>query len=206
MTRPHRLPTPDEVASLDPIDITSLADWDPDEYTVHSPGNPLATQGLRETKGYNAMMLQEDQDKTIWFDCQESQQEYFFDAHTSMNNLKEELIPNNKTKAKMLYKMPIPSSVTLTSLDPFLKTVKEITLPDGEEYDVTSYIRLAMQSKKHVKPKVTKRQSIDPASIQACLAFLPLDKIKKTLECTTQLVKWTIEVPMQDTGKEDSLS
>ena len=45
---PHQLPTPDEVASLDLINITSLADWDPDEYTVHSPGNPLATQGLRE--------------------------------------------------------------------------------------------------------------------------------------------------------------
>ena len=54
-----------------------------------------------------------------------------------------------------------------------------------------------MQSKKHVKPKVTKKQSIDPTSIQACLAFLPLDKIKKTLGCTTQLVKWTIKVPMQ---------
>ena len=54
-----------------------------------------------------------------------------------------------------------------------------------------------MQSKKHVKPKIAKKQSIDPTSIQACLAFLPLDKIKKTLECTTQLVKWTIKVPMQ---------
>ena len=49
-------------------------------------------------------MLQEDQDKTFWFDCQEPQQEYFFDAHTSMNHLKGELIPNNKTKTKMLYK------------------------------------------------------------------------------------------------------
>ena len=36
VTYPHRLPTPEEVASLHPIDITSLADWDLDEYTVHS--------------------------------------------------------------------------------------------------------------------------------------------------------------------------
>ena len=169
VTYPHQLPTPEEVASLDPIDIRSLADWDPDEYTVHSPGNQLATQGLRESKGYNAMMLQEDQDKTIWFDCQEPQQEYFFDALTSMKYLKGELKPNNKAKTKMLYKMPTPSSITLRSLDPFLKTVKGITLPDGEnEYDVTSYVRLAMRSKKHVKPKIAKKQSIDPTSIQAC--------------------------------------
>ena len=49
----------------------------------------------------------------------------------------------------------------------------------------------------HSNQKLLNSNQIDPKSIQPCLAFLPLDTIKRTLECTTQLAKWHTCVPLQ---------
>ena len=64
-------------------------------------------------------------------------------------------------------------------------------------FDTASYLRLAYNVNRTLKPKTVKQQLIDPKVIQPCLAFLPLDTIKRTLECTTQLAKWHTRVPLQ---------
>ena len=64
-------------------------------------------------------------------------------------------------------------------------------------YDIADYTRHAFNLTKVVVPKQTKKEEIDPKDIQSCLAFLPVDVIKQTLGCTTQLAKWHVKVPMQ---------
>ena len=64
-------------------------------------------------------------------------------------------------------------------------------------FDTASYLRLAYNVNRTLKPKTVKQQSIDPKALQPCIAFLPLDTIKRTLECTTQLAKGHTRVPLQ---------
>ena len=64
-------------------------------------------------------------------------------------------------------------------------------------YDVADYTRHAFNLTKVVVTRQTKKEEINPKDIQSCLAFLPVDVIKQTLGCTTQLAKWHVKVPMQ---------
>ena len=74
------------------------------------------------------MMLQEDQDKTIWFDCQEPQQEYFFDAHTSMKHLKGELKPNNKANRQANVVRCVNKSTTLANTTSYKRLILILVL------------------------------------------------------------------------------
>ena len=189
MTYPHRLPTSKDLAELDPIDITSLAAWEPSDYTVKNPGFNVQ----QEIMTCKAMMLQEDQSRTLWFDClaDDHHGEYYFDP-----------MPEHQRYGFKSQQTLNKDSISLATQDPFLQSVSEIELPpEDDPYDVVSYMKHAMSVTKHVKPRITKKNPIDPANIQRCLAFLPLEQIKKTLECTTQLVHWTIKVPMQQHWK-----
>ena len=50
-------------------------------------------------------------------------------------------------------------------------------------------------------PGSLKKKPIDPINIQICVTSLPLEQIKKTLECPTQLVHWTVMASMQQHWK-----
>ena len=77
--------------------------------------------------------------------------------------------------------------------DPYLENVTEDTNSMIEQYfspyDVADFTRFAFQTSKVVLPKKIKKDPINPQDIQSCLAFLPIDRIKQTLECTTQLAR-----------------
>ena len=62
---------------------------------------------------------------------------------------------------------------------------------------MAAYIRHAFNINRSITPKGTKRTDLDPKAIQPCLGYLPLDNVKRTLECTTQLAKWHTKLPFQ---------
>ena len=82
--------------------------------------------------------------------------------------------------------------------DDFLKSMAEYPLSKDENpYDVASYLRLAYKMSKVINPKKIQYNNFDFKAIQPCFGFLPIDSIKKTFECTTQLAKWHTKVPLQ---------
>ena len=64
-------------------------------------------------------------------------------------------------------------------------------------YNIADYARLAMNLQREIKPKQMRKHHINPEEIQACLAYLPIETVKQTLKCTTQLTKWHVKLPLQ---------
>ena len=95
----------------------------------------------------------------------------------------------------------IPSFDNLTleqAEDHFIDSMEPNSLhQDEDQYNVVNYMVKAVQTQKIITPKLTKKQPIKPLDVQPCLAYLPIDRIQRTLNCTTQLVKWHLRVPMQ---------
>ena len=82
--------------------------------------------------------------------------------------------------------------------DDFLKLMADYPLSKDENpYDVASYLRLASKMSKVIQPKKILYNNFDFKAIQPCFGFLPIDSIKKTFECTTQLAKCHTKVPLQ---------
>ena len=69
--------------------------------------------------------------------------------------------------------------------------------PEDSVHDVAEYIRHAYNINRTLTPKTTKRIDLDAKAIQPCLGYLPLDTVKRTLDCTTQLTHWHTKLPFQ---------
>ena len=131
----------------------------------------------------NAVILADDKTRSIFFDSIQSDD--------NLHSQPEDLKP-------CFDRIKLPDAIKDTSYDPFLSSMAQIKLHKSQNaFNTASYLRLAYNVNRTLKPKTVKQQSIDPKVIQPCLAFLPLDTIKRTLECTTQLVKWHTRVPLQ---------
>ena len=107
----------------------------------------------------------------------------FFDSIQGDNNLH-----NQPEDFKLHFDgIKLPDTMKDTFYDPVLSSMSHINLHKSQNaFDTASYLRLAYNVNRTLKPKTVKQQPIDPKAIQPCLAFLPLDTIKRTLECTTQ--------------------
>ena len=79
-----------------------------------------------------------------------------------------------------------------------MESLDECLLSKNKDpFNIVNHMVMALNTQKVITPKKTRKQPIDPVAIQPCLAFLPLNVVKSTLENTTQLVKWHIKVPMK---------
>ena len=200
MTIPHRKPTDEERQSLTPIELTDIQFWNPGEHTwllgEHSkPYLTYSNQDYELISECNAVMLAEDKSRSIYYDCHEEQEMFYFDT-------------NQGTEADFeMNKETIEDQTIVTKDDPFLDSLSHLPLQKMHNpYDIAEYIRLAYNLTTEIKqviPKTSKQQTIDPKEIQPCLAYLPLDVIKKTLQCTTQLAKWHSEYLCKDIGNQD---
>ena len=99
---------------------------------------------------YKAMVLQEDKENSIWFDCfiEDYHHEYSFDA----------INDHPRVSCKIQQQILNKDSISLATQDPFLLSVNETDLPvEGGLFDIVSYIKHVMSVTKHVKPRITKK-------------------------------------------------
>ena len=173
ITYPHRMPNDEEAETLIPIDITLMDNWNPQDHTHSAMAAKLRAL------------------------CIHDKPQSFFDEEQIC--LVEESKKEELSKESLIH--PVLAS-TIFSVprheDTFLNSVPYKDLPPNKDpYDIVNYIIHAYNTKTTIIPKRAMMQPINPVAVQPCLAFLPLDVIKKTLDCTTQLVKWHVKVPMQ---------
>ena len=168
LTLDHRKPTLEESETMIPINITSLAEWEPSVYnaTPHQVSDAIAVC-------YHALIHGELEDNI----GEEPNEALLEGEHNDLNY------------------------AVASFNDPFIQSLGSIKNDMLEKkmnlYDIVSYSRFAFNVSKTIKYKRTKRDPINPQDIQSCLAFLPLETIKHTLNCTTQLAKWHATVPMK---------
>ena len=81
-------------------------------------------------------------------------------------------------------------------LDQILNYSKELAKSQPSQ-DNEATTRVKMKKDHYVNPIRKQVQDWDLYLLQPCLAWLPLDIVKKTLECTTQLAQWHSRLPMR---------
>ena len=177
VTLPHREPTLEESETLDPINITNLNNWEPSEY------NNKQAIIQKTIVCCHAIMLENDPESNIFYDCNTGDEdESFQDSIQDFNQDTWSVCPDALG-------------------DEFIKSVsqvqKQLSAYKYNPYNIADYARLAMNVQKEIKPKQMRKHHINPKEIQACLAYLPIETVKQTLKCTTQLAKWHVKLPLQ---------
>ena len=189
MTLPHRMPSWEESETLEPEDITSMAQWNPGDHESQDNISPyLVSKTIPidgESQNSNVNVLKNEGTCAI-IDTIDTKGE---------SQTLETIIEGNEDT--IFHDVTIPENIPKDS-DKFLSSMKEFQLPKEENpYDVASYLRLAYKMSRVVKPRRAKTNNFDFKAIQPCLAYLPIDSIKRTFDCTTQLAKWHTKVPLQ---------
>ena len=185
MTLPHRAPTLEESEVLTPVEITGSSHWCPSDHCQSSNSmdhNRIAfSDNHLETIECNAVMLDGDKSMAIYFDCFEHADDEFHDA-----------VEFGVDYAPCFSSVHFDDSTLPLDEDVFLATLSDLNLdqfPTENLFDVAEYIRHAFNINRTIAPKNAKSQDLNPKAIQPCLGYLPLDVIKRTLDCTTQLAK-----------------
>ena len=134
-------------------------------------------------------MLEGDKSMAIYFDCFEDVSDEFHDA-----------IEFGVDYSPCFSSVHFDDNDLPLDEDVFLATLSDINLdqfPPENLFDVAEYIRHAYNINRTIAPKTAKSQDLNPKAIQSCLGYLPLDIIKRTLDCTTQLAKWHTKLPFK---------
>jgi len=63
--------------------------------------------------------------------------------------------------------------------------------------EVRAVVNKAKTQGRTIHPRRMKKKELDYKQLQPCFAFLPIDVIKRTMDCTTQLAKWHRRIPLQ---------
>ena len=217
ITLGNRHPTVEERDTLKPYEITLKETWDPQQYhTTDSPDTHHMTSEAYKLQFEPTILCDPEKGKVdIYHECQALQEVFHdtyqeppiesfeyskLDGNTHYSDISPDTFGFPFVKDYMDIESDDTSSVpTLIDLqDDYLDTLPdEISNAEIDHYDPTSYVNLAKQLKKALQPRVTKLKPPDYEKLQPCFAFLPVDVIRKTMDCTTQLAKWCRRLPLQ---------
>ena len=217
MTLQHRLPTMEEKETLPIIEITSKSPWNPHEHTflyndcpqfeplptetvnmsqaLVSHATPSCTQDTGEAVpskvGESAPRIQ-DVNKDLYFDptdANDTQFQYFGDKGLVNQDMLLGEVPNLTLH---------PDFLCSSKIDAFLDNLDTDDLVGHHvQFDVNAYCIKAAQELRHIHPARTKKTKENLEDLRRCLAFLPMEVIRKTLDCTTRLAEWTCRLPMR---------
>ena len=92
----------------------------------------------------------------------------------------------------------IDNSTKLIRNDPYFDLLPDNTARTAENYDVVVLMNKSENQKLLLYPKQSRVTPVNPKDVRRCLAYLPINIVKRTLENTTQLATWSKVLPLKD--------